>query len=109
MVVLSAPVSAVCRFEHGNSRWEILLSWDIVRGSPVAGFRQLYPNRSHFSGWYPIGLTVVRIAAFDEFLVAHWRFGTKVLRFRWFRPRRTVITQDQIADESDDDWILVLA
>ena len=85
------------------------MSWDIVRGTPVAGFRQLYPLRSRFSGWNPPGLTVQRFVAFAEFLVAHWRFGTKVLRFRWFRPRRTVITQDQIGDESDDDWIVVLA
>ena len=101
-VILSAPVSAVAWVTDDHfMTWDIFLSFNVLTGESVWGFRRTRPHRGAFVGWNPTGLTVQWLEAIDLIIVHHNRFGAQFLRPRWFRPRRTIISQRQIVDGPD--------
>ena len=110
MVVLTAPCSLAYRFWLLGIRYEVCLSFNLLNGRRVAGFRQIAPTRKGWRGWngswefVDVHMGMIRILlpglpGYVEFAGIHWM---------WMKT--TIINRYQLADiergddTDDSDW-----
>ena len=104
MVVLTAPCSLAYRFWLLGIRYEVCLSFNLLNGRRVAGFRQIAPTRKGWQGWngswkiVDVHLGIIRI------LLPNLPGLVEFVAFHRMWMKKTVISQKQLADiDAGDD------
>ena len=102
--VLTACASMSGRVWVGNNRIEVKMSFSIQTGDVVAGYIIILPERSGWRGWTG---TWHWVGGGDVIVLLP---GLPVVRLRSGRlmMATTLISQRQLADGDDEDWLFVV-
>ena len=102
--VLTACASMSGRVWVGNNRIEVKMSFNIQTGDVVAGYKKNAPEKSGWRGWNG---TWQWAGGGDVIVLLP---GLPVVRLRngWLRMATTLISQRQLADGDDEEWLFVV-
>ena len=127
MVVLTAPCSLAYRFWLLGIRYEVCLSFNLLNGRRVAGFRQIAPTRKGWQGWngswkiVDVHFGIIRILlpglpGYVEFAGFHrmWMKTTIISRYQLADIERGDDTDDSDSDSEmgadmdaeEDMWVI---
>ena len=104
--VLTACASMSGRVWVGNNRIEVKMSFNIQTGDVVAGYKIIAPETER-SGWRGWNGTWHWAGGGDVIVLLP---GLPVVRLRsgWLRMATTLISQRQLADGDDEEWLFVV-
>ena len=105
--VLTACASMSGRVWVGNNRIEVKMSFNIQTGDVVAGYKKIGMAGGLGMGWRGWNGTWQWAGGGDVIVLLP---GLPVVRLRsgWLRMATTLISQRQLADGDDEEWLFVV-